>query len=91
MKPSSLEETGKECMEAEHKLEMNLLEDEHNQKFLFMKEHEIKKKIYIAQEQMLLHKLNTSTCTETSSKSCTCSDMLDFITASDTVLNSGYY
>ena len=34
-KPSSLEETGKECMEAEHKLEMNLLEDEHNQKLLF--------------------------------------------------------
>ena len=43
-------------MEAEHKLEMNLLEDEHNQKLLFMKEHEIKKKIYIAQEQILLHK-----------------------------------
>jgi hypothetical protein len=34
-KPSSLEETGKECMEVEHKLEMNLLEDEHNQKLLF--------------------------------------------------------
>jgi hypothetical protein len=38
-KPSSLEETGKECMEAEHKLEMNLVEDEHNQKLLFMKKH----------------------------------------------------
>jgi hypothetical protein len=34
-KPSSLEETGKECMEAEHKMKMNLLEDEHNQKLLF--------------------------------------------------------
>ena len=34
-KPSSLEETGKECMEVEHKMEMNLLEDEHNQKLLF--------------------------------------------------------
>lgn len=71
---------------------MKLLEDEQNQKYLFMKEeHEIKMKIYKAQEQILLHKLNTSTCTETSSKSCTCSDMSDFITASDTVLNSGYY
>jgi len=71
---------------------MKLLEDEHNQKLLFMKEeHEIKMKIYNAQEQILLHKLNTSTCTETSSKSCTCSDMSDFITVSDTVLNSGYY
>ena len=48
-------------------------------------------KIYKAQKQIVLHKLNTSTCTETSSKSCTCSDMLDCITASDTVLNSGYY
>ena len=78
-------------MKAKHKPKMNLHEDEHNQKLLFMKEHEIKKKIYKAQEQILLHKLNTSTCTETSSKSCTCSNMSDFITASDTVLNSGYY
>ena len=49
-------------MEAEHKLKMKLLEDEQKQKYLFMKEeHEIKMKIYKAQEQILLHKLNTST------------------------------
>lgn len=71
---------------------MKLLEDEQNQQYLFMKEeHEIKMKIYKAQEQILLHKLNTSTCTETSRNSFTCSDTSDFITASDTVLNSGYY